>query len=106
MRLPGYLQHIIDAIARIQRYVADQVEADFLADERTRDTVVRYVEVIGEAARNVQRHHAGFAFDLDDGAGRSARVAAAGSSAAERFAGRLAVTVSVPRRQAAFQGAP
>lgn len=65
-RLPDYLRHIVDAIARIQRYVADQVESDFLADERTQDAVVRNVEVIGEAARNVQQHQAGFAAAQSD----------------------------------------
>ena len=56
-RLPDYLQHIIDAIDRIQRYVTDLSEADFLKDEKTQDAVVRNFEVMGEAARNVQTLH-------------------------------------------------
>ena len=60
-RLPDYLQHIALAIQRIQRYVAGQSASAFAADDKTQDAVLRNIEVIGEAARNVQRHHADFA---------------------------------------------
>lgn len=60
-RLPDYLQHIALAIQRIQRYVAGLSAATFAADDKTQDAVLRNIEVIGEAARNVQRHHADFA---------------------------------------------
>ena len=60
-RLDDYLQHILQAIARIQRYTAGQTAAGFGADEKTQDAVLRNIEVMGEAARNVQRHHADFA---------------------------------------------
>lgn len=60
-RLPDYLQHITLAIQRIQRYVAGLSATAFAADDKTQDAVLRNIEVIGEAARNVQRHHADFA---------------------------------------------
>ena len=60
-RLPEYLQHIALAILRIQRYVAGQSATVFAVDDKTQDAVLRNIEVIGEAARNVQRHHADFA---------------------------------------------
>lgn len=60
-RLPDYLQHIALAIQRIQRYVAGLSATAFAADDKTQDAVLRNIEVIGEAARNVQRHHAEFA---------------------------------------------
>lgn len=60
-RLPDYLRHIVEAISRISRYVDGMSEAVFLADERTQDAVVRNIEVVGEAARNVQQLHSGFA---------------------------------------------
>lgn len=60
-RLLDYLQHIALAIQRIQRYVADLSATAFAADDKTQDAVLRNIEVIGEAARNVQRHHADFA---------------------------------------------
>ena len=44
---------ILDAIARIQRYTADLTEDAFVNDERTRDAVIRNLEVIGEASRHV-----------------------------------------------------
>ena len=60
-RLPDYLQHIALAIQRIQRYVEGLSATEFAADDKTQDAVLRNIEVIGEAARNVQRHHADFA---------------------------------------------
>ena len=60
-RLPDYLQHIALAIQRIRRYVAGLSASEFSADDKTQDAVLRNIEVIGEAARNVQRHHADFA---------------------------------------------
>jgi uncharacterized protein with HEPN domain len=60
-RLPDYLQHIVQAIQRIQRYAVGLTPAVFAADEKTQDAVLRNIEVIGEAARNVQRHHVDFA---------------------------------------------
>lgn len=60
-RLPDFLQHILDAIDRIQRYVGPLSEADFLRDEKTQDAVVRNFEVMGEAARHVQTMHGDFA---------------------------------------------
>lgn len=60
-RLPDYLQHLLQAIERIQRYVSGQSVESFLADERTQDAVIRNIEVIGESARNIQRHHSDFA---------------------------------------------
>jgi uncharacterized protein with HEPN domain len=61
LRVQDYLEHIVDAIDRIHRYVDDMVEATFLQDEKTQDAVVRNFEVIGEASRNIERHHAAFA---------------------------------------------
>lgn len=60
-RLPDYLQHIALAIQRIQRYGAGMSAKTYAADDKTQDAVLRNIEVIGEAARNVQRHHADFA---------------------------------------------
>jgi uncharacterized protein with HEPN domain len=54
-RLPDYLQHIALAIHRIQRYVAGLSATAFAVDDKTQDAVLRNIEVIGEAARNIQR---------------------------------------------------
>ncbi len=47
------LSDILDAIARIQRYIGEMSFDDFSVDEKTVDAVVRNFEIIGEAARNV-----------------------------------------------------
>lgn len=61
LRLSDYLAHMSEATDRIQRYVDDLTEPAFLADAKTQDAVVRNFEILGEAARNVERHHADFA---------------------------------------------
>jgi uncharacterized protein with HEPN domain len=55
------LDDIRTAIGKIQRYVAGLNETAFLADEKTIDAVVRNLEIIGEAAKQLpaewkQRH--------------------------------------------------
>jgi uncharacterized protein with HEPN domain len=47
-----YLRHIRDAIARIESYVSGGREA-FLADPMIQDAVIRNLEVIGEAVKNL-----------------------------------------------------
>ena len=47
------LEHILDAIAKIERYTAGLTFETFAADEKTIDAVLRNLEIIGEAARNV-----------------------------------------------------
>ena len=59
-RLGDYLQHIVQAIDRIENYTTGMDAAGFAADTKTQDAVVRNIEVIGEAARNIQRQHADF----------------------------------------------
>jgi uncharacterized protein with HEPN domain len=61
LRLPEYLGHIVQAIDRVQRYVEDLVEGDFLQDEKTQDAVIRNFEVIGEASNNIKKYHPDFA---------------------------------------------
>lgn len=53
LRLSDYLQHMRDAAARVQRYTHGKSQLDFTADEQLQDAVVRNIEIIGEAARNV-----------------------------------------------------
>lgn len=61
LRVPDYLEHIVEAIERIYRYIEDIDEAAFLQDEKTQDAVIRNFEIIGEAARNIERYHNEFA---------------------------------------------
>lgn len=60
-RIQDYLHHILEAIKRIDRYVEDLSEIDFLVDEKSQDAVIRNFEIIGEACNNVTKHHADFA---------------------------------------------
>lgn len=54
-RTLDYLGHMVDAIGRIDTYLAGMDVAAFLRDLRTQDAVIRNLEVIGEAARNIQQ---------------------------------------------------
>lgn len=60
-RVPEYLKHILQALERIDRYT-DGFDANaFLIDPKTQDAVLRNIEIIGEAARNVERADSSFA---------------------------------------------
>jgi uncharacterized protein with HEPN domain len=48
-----YADDIIEACGKVRRYVEGMSFAAFVADERTRDAVIRNVEVIGEAAKGI-----------------------------------------------------
>ena len=59
-RTSDYLGHMLEALRRIESYTACMGREAFLADTRTQDAVIRNLEIIGEAARNVQRHDPAF----------------------------------------------
>lgn len=65
-RLPDYLRHIIEAIDRIDRYTGDMDEVSFLENELVQDAVIRNLEVIGEASRNVERRYPEFEKEYPD----------------------------------------
>ena len=50
-----YLQHILDAIAKVESYLRDIDETRFKADTLIQDGVIRQVEIIGEAAKHLSR---------------------------------------------------
>jgi len=51
--LRDYLQDMLDTIDIAQQFVADMTFADFQADQKTVFAVIRAIEVIGEAAKNI-----------------------------------------------------
>jgi uncharacterized protein with HEPN domain len=55
LRIGDYLQHILEAISRIQKYCTDFDEASFLVNELVQDAVIRNFEIIGEASKNIER---------------------------------------------------
>ncbi len=61
LRVPYYLEHILKAIERIERYTDDMDEVAFLGTELVQDAVIRNIEIIGEASNNIQRVDAEFA---------------------------------------------
>jgi len=60
-RLISYLKHILDAISRIERYVEDIDLVSFVENELIQDAVIRNLEVIGEASRNIEKHYPEYA---------------------------------------------
>lgn len=66
LRIKDYLNHILEAIERINRYVGGIDENEFLQDEKTQDAVIRNFEIIGEASRNIGRYHPDFAAEHPD----------------------------------------
>lgn len=55
LRTHDYLAHMLSAVRQIETYTAGKSAADFLADRMLQDAVIRNVEVLGEAARNLLR---------------------------------------------------
>jgi len=60
-RLADYLGHILQAIERIERYTDELDEAGFQQNELVQDAVIRNLEIVGEASRNIERHFPEFA---------------------------------------------
>ena len=48
-----YLQHILDAIAKVQIYLLAVDEASFFTDSLVQDGVIRQIEIIGEATKRL-----------------------------------------------------
>jgi uncharacterized protein with HEPN domain len=52
-RTQDYVEHILEALERIQRYTAGKSEAEFTASTLLQDGVLRNLGIIGEAARRL-----------------------------------------------------
>jgi uncharacterized protein with HEPN domain len=61
LRALDYLEHILQAVKRISTYTEDMDEVGFLQNQMVQDAVIRNIEIIGEAARNIERRHPEFA---------------------------------------------
>ena len=48
-----YLRHILDAIGLIKEYTRGMSENEFPGNSMAHDAVIRQIEIIGEAARNI-----------------------------------------------------
>ena len=49
------LEDMLEAARRIEEYVGSMTEKEFYSDTKTFDAVIRNLEVIGEAAKNIPR---------------------------------------------------
>ena len=49
------MEHILEAIKRIEGYFADIDELGFIGSQLIQDAVIRNFEVIGEASKNIER---------------------------------------------------
>jgi uncharacterized protein with HEPN domain len=61
LKLSEFLDHISDAIEKIERFTAGMDESAFIANEMAHYAVIKALENIGEASRNIARHYPDFA---------------------------------------------
>ena len=56
-----FLEHILESIKDIEEYVRGTTREEFMNSKKTQDAVIRRIEIIGEAAKNVpediKKHH-------------------------------------------------
>jgi len=52
-----FLLDILEAIRRVRLYVADMSYADFMADLKTQDAVIRALGIVGEATKRLSRKY-------------------------------------------------
>ncbi len=48
-----FLEHILDAINLIEKYINDKKKSDFLESKQLQDSVIRRIEIIGEVIKNI-----------------------------------------------------
>ena len=60
-RLADYLDHVLQAIDRVQRYAGAMGAEDFMRDQMVQDAVIRNLEVIGEASHSIETQFPEFA---------------------------------------------
>lgn len=66
MRIPDYLEHLLEALKRIFDYVDDIDEVGFLTNALVQDAVLRNLEIIGEASNKLVRYHDEFIKQYSD----------------------------------------
>lgn len=48
-----FIEHILESIARIEEYVKEILKDEFSSSSKIQDAVIRRIEVIGEAVKNI-----------------------------------------------------
>ncbi len=59
-RLPGYLDHMIDAACQVCGYLEGMSREDFLHDKRTQQAVILNIVILGEAATKLLKDYEPF----------------------------------------------
>ncbi len=59
-----FLEHILEAINLIEGYVKDKEKSDFLKSIQLQDSVIRRIEIIGEAIKNIPSEFKGIHEDI------------------------------------------
>lgn len=60
LRLPDYLDHMLDAARQASIYVEGLEKPDFMADRRTQQAVIMNLLILGEAATKLLQNHPDF----------------------------------------------
>ncbi len=53
-----YLNHMVDAIAKIEKYLEGIKHSEFVENSLLQDGVIREIEIIGEAAKRISAKYA------------------------------------------------
>jgi len=48
-----FIEHILESITRIEEYTKETTKREFINSRQTQDAVIRRIEVIGEAVKNI-----------------------------------------------------
>jgi len=50
-----YIDHILQSITKISNYIGNMSQSDFEQNEMLQDAVIRNIEIIGEATKNISK---------------------------------------------------
>jgi len=50
-----YIEHILESISRIESFMKDITKEDFIKNPEKQSAVVRQIEIIGEAVKNIPK---------------------------------------------------
>ncbi len=48
-----FIEHILECITLIEKYTENKTEKEFIGSTQLQDSVIRRIEIIGEAVRNI-----------------------------------------------------
>lgn len=48
-----FIDHILECIALIEKYLKGKTRTDFISSKQLQDSVIRRIEIIGEAVKNI-----------------------------------------------------